>query len=71
MVSVDVPWFWGTAAYPRDAVVPMIPPSVVANHGNIYYAYQPGDPGLSVPAGYSRASTRCWTGVCVDTYRRQ
>lgn len=70
VVSADLPWFWGTAAYPRDAVVPAVPANVADRRGTIYYAYSPEDPGLEVPPGYQLSSTRCWTGVCVASYRK-
>ena len=69
VVGTDVPWFWGTAAYPPGAIVRSIPSRVTANRGTIYYASEPGDPGFPSPKGYALRSTQCWTGVCVSAYR--
>jgi 4-amino-4-deoxy-L-arabinose transferase-like glycosyltransferase len=70
VVAEDVPWFWGTAAYPPGAVIGSVPRSVTASSGNIYYVFTPADPGFGIPSRYRSESTRCWTGVCIQTFRR-
>jgi mannosyltransferase len=70
VVSNDVPWFWGTAAYPAGSILSAVPSQVTATGGVIYYAYEPDEKGLSIATGYSLRATRCWTGVCVATYRK-
>lgn len=68
--SVD--WFWGTAAYPRGAVLDRLPESVTDTGGTVYYVAQPYDPAApaALPSGYHSTETNCWTGVCVTTYVR-
>jgi hypothetical protein len=63
-VAASVPWFWGTAVYPPDAVLQQLPqPSPGAS--SIWYVYEPGDPLPPAHGGYTVSNTRCWTGVCV------
>jgi hypothetical protein len=68
--GATVDWFWGTAAYPPGAVLDHMPESVSAAGGTVYYVAQPYDPAspTSLPPGYRRVATNCWTGVCVTTY---
>jgi uncharacterized membrane protein len=70
--GATVDWFWGTAAYPPGAVLERVPESEAAAGGTVYYIAQPYDPAspAALPAGYHRAATNCWTGVCVTTYVR-
>lgn len=64
-----VPWYWGTAAYPRDAVLPSVPPSVVKNHGTIYYIDVPGYWGGIVPGNYRPAGDQtCYSTLCITPY---
>jgi 4-amino-4-deoxy-L-arabinose transferase-like glycosyltransferase len=60
-LAVNVPWFWGTAVYPRDAILHALPRPAT---GVVFYVAEPGDP-MPNTAGYRVESTRCWTGVCV------
>ena len=70
VVQPDVAWYWGTAAYPVGAILPAVPDGVTGAGGAIYYVRQPDDPPpAALPRGYTAAATRCWTGVCVVTYR--
>ena len=63
-VATSVPWFWGTAVYPPNAVLHQLPqPSPGASA--IWYVYEPGDPLPPAHGGYTASNTRCWTGVCV------
>ena len=57
----NVPWFWGTAVYPRGAILHALPQPPT---GVVFYVAEPGDP-MPNAAGYRAESTRCWTGVCV------
>jgi 4-amino-4-deoxy-L-arabinose transferase-like glycosyltransferase len=70
VVSSDVQWYWGTAAYPPGAVVAAAPSDVTTNNGVIYYVRRPDEAPPTVPTGYAARSTQCWTGVCVTAYRR-
>jgi len=63
------PWFWGTAAYPRGALVRR----VVDANGTIYVFA--GDfvhsvTRLVLPPGYRPYHPRCDSGICVTPYRR-
>jgi 4-amino-4-deoxy-L-arabinose transferase-like glycosyltransferase len=60
----SVPWFWGTAVYPANAVLRTVPP---APDGAVaaWYVYEPGDPLPPDRGSYTVSGTRCWTGVCV------
>jgi hypothetical protein len=63
-LATSVPWFWGTAVYPPNAVLHTVPqssPGAVA----AWYVYEPGDPLPPDRASYAVSGTRCWTGVCV------
>ncbi|MHB8488702.1 MAG: glycosyltransferase family 39 protein [Candidatus Dormibacteria bacterium] len=63
-VAISVPWFWGTAVYPPNAVLHELPlPSPGA--GAVWYVYEPGEPLPPNSGGYTVSGTRCWTGVCV------
>ena len=63
-VATTVPWFWGTAVYPPNAVLRELPqPS--AHTANVWYVYEPGEPLPPGSDGYRLSNTRCWTGVCV------
>lgn len=42
VVSTDVPWYWGTAAYPPGAVLPAVPAEVVRDRGRILYVRAAG-----------------------------
>jgi len=70
VVEQDVPWFWGTAAYPTGVITPTLPRDVASAGGAVYYVRQPDEPPASLPSGYFARSTQCWTGVCVVTYTR-
>ncbi len=58
VLAGSVPWFWGTAVYPADAVLHSVPSAT-------WYVYEPGDPLPPDPGSYTVSDTRCWTGVCV------
>jgi mannosyltransferase len=63
-MASTVPWFWGTAVYPRGAVLTALPMASVGA-SNVWYVYEPGDPPPPDAIGYTAHDTRCWTGVCV------
>jgi mannosyltransferase len=67
VVSSNVPWFWGTAAYPPGAIVT----SVRDTGGTIYAVGDPGEQPPPLPAGYSWRSSLCAFQVCVNAYARQ
>jgi hypothetical protein len=63
-LASSVPWFWGTAVYPPNAVLHTLPPSAPGAI-TAWYVYEPGDPLPPDRASYTVSGTRCWTGVCV------
>ena len=70
IIAGSVPWYWGTAVYPSNALVPTVPADVTANHGTIYYIDDPGFADQNVPAGYHQTDgPDCASTVCVTTYR--
>lgn len=68
VVSTDVPWFWGTAAYPPGAILPAVPADVVENGGRILRVAEPEDPPPLLPDGYVQVDQRCATRVCLTVY---
>jgi 4-amino-4-deoxy-L-arabinose transferase-like glycosyltransferase len=62
-LAVNVPWFWGTAVYPRGAVLHALPRPAPASTV-VWYVSEPGDP-MPDTGGYRAGNARCWTGVCV------
>jgi 4-amino-4-deoxy-L-arabinose transferase-like glycosyltransferase len=70
VVSADVAWFWGTAAFPPGTIVAAVPADVPANAGVIYLVRELYEPGAVLPPGYRAVSDRCWTEICVTTYAR-
>jgi 4-amino-4-deoxy-L-arabinose transferase-like glycosyltransferase len=63
-LATSVPWFWGTAVYPPNAVLHRVP-SFEPGEGAPWYVYEPGDPLPPYRGSYAVSDTRCWTGVCV------
>jgi 4-amino-4-deoxy-L-arabinose transferase-like glycosyltransferase len=64
VLAGSVPWFWGTAVYPANAVLHTLP-QAAAGSVAAWYVYEPGDPLPSDRGSYTVSGTRCWTGVCV------
>jgi 4-amino-4-deoxy-L-arabinose transferase-like glycosyltransferase len=62
-LASSVPWFWGTAVYPPNAVLHEVPQSSADT--TTWYVYEPGDPPPPDRTAYTVSGTRCWTGVCV------
>jgi hypothetical protein len=70
VVASDVPWFWGTAAFPPGTIVPAVPPGVAGNGGVIYVVREFYESGAVLPAGYHVAASQCWTEICLTRYSR-
>jgi 4-amino-4-deoxy-L-arabinose transferase-like glycosyltransferase len=68
LAASDPPWYFGTAAYPPDAVLSSVPADVAASGGRIYYVADPGSAPPSLPPGYRQAEQRCAVGACLTTY---
>ena len=71
IVSNDVPWYWGTALFPRDAVLKRYP-SPDGHLGTIYYIDVPGQPAARQPPKVERLlkPRRCYGTICLSTYAR-
>jgi len=70
VVSADVPWFWGTAAYPPGTILRSVPDDVPAHQGVVYQVREVYESGVVLPAGYRAVADRCWAEICVTTYAR-
>ena len=68
LAAADPPWYFGTAAYPPDAVVHSVPADVTSAGGTIFYVADPGAASPSLPAGYRFTARRCAIRVCLTTY---
>ena len=66
--AVDPPWYFGTAAYPPDAVVHSVPADVAAAGGTVFYVADPGATPPSLPPGYRRTEQRCVIAACLTIY---
>ena len=64
----DLPWYVGTAVYPRDAVLPAVPADVTANGGRIFYVGDPGSAPALLPPAYREQSRQCVTDTCLVVY---
>ncbi len=68
VAAADPPWYFGTAAYPADAVLHSVPDDVVANGGLIIYVGDPGTEPALLPPGYREQTRRCVTDTCLVVY---
>ena len=60
----SLPWYWGVAAFPPDALLGSIPPGT----RRIDVITQPGDGQPALPADHVEVRTACATRVCVTVY---
>ncbi|MGI8847693.1 MAG: glycosyltransferase family 39 protein [Candidatus Dormibacteria bacterium] len=65
VLSGDVPWYWGTAAFPPGAITTAVPGDVVANSGTIVMLTEPEDELPSLPHGYTATAKTCAVRVCL------
>jgi hypothetical protein len=68
LISDELPWYVGTAAYPADAVLRAVPPDVVADRGRVFWIADPGVAPPTLPEGYHSLETRCAVLVCLIVY---
>ena len=68
LAVADPPWYFGTAAYPPDAVLKAVPDDVIANCGVIFYIGNPGSIPSPLPPGYHEQARRCVGGTCLAVY---
>ena len=66
VVAVDVPWFYGTAAYPPGTQVRAVPDT----GGRVYAIVRTGSPGPPMAAGLRLVESHCSDGVCLRAYSR-
>jgi len=71
IVAADVPWYWGTAAFPRGAVLHAYPSDVLARGGTIDLVDVPGQPRAIVPPPPYRmvGEPHCFSTICLTVYR--
>ncbi|HEY2706228.1 MAG TPA: glycosyltransferase family 39 protein [Candidatus Dormibacteraeota bacterium] len=60
----SVPWYWGVAAYPADALMPRVP----ASAATVRMVSTQGQPAPAGPPGRVRTGHGCTDLVCVDVY---
>ena len=69
VVSKNLPWYWGTAAFLPGAVVPHVPADVLRHGGRIFYVDEPQLSGPPPPRGYRAAGPRqCFDTICLRVY---
>jgi mannosyltransferase len=68
LAAAAPPWYFGTAAYAPDAVIPAAPADVAANGGTIYRVADPGSADPPLPPGYTRIEQRCVVGACLTVF---
>ena len=70
IINTDVPWFWGTAAFPPGAVWSNFPADVLMNGGTIVMVDDPDLPPPPAPAGYAPVTPQtCFSTICYAIYR--
>ncbi len=68
LAAADPPWYFGTAAYPLDAVIHSVPADVASAGGTIFFVADPGATPPTLPPGYRFVARRCVVRVCLTTY---
>jgi hypothetical protein len=68
LAASDPPWYFGTAAYPPDALIRSVPADLAASGGRVFYVADPDAAPPSLPPGYRELDRRCAVGVCLTTY---
>jgi 4-amino-4-deoxy-L-arabinose transferase-like glycosyltransferase len=68
VVAHHIAWFWGTAAYPPNALTPDFPASTIQQGGTIYWVDDAGHKLPVPPSGYSLRSYDCFNTICVATF---
>lgn len=68
VVARHIAWFWGTAAFPPDALTPIFPASTIQQGGTIYWVDDAGHKLPVPPSGYTLRHLDCFSTVCVATY---
>jgi 4-amino-4-deoxy-L-arabinose transferase-like glycosyltransferase len=71
IVAADVPWYWGTAAFPRGSVLHSYPAGVLTGGGTVDFVDVPGQPRAIVPPAPYRVvgARQCFSTICLTVYR--
>ena len=62
------PWYYGTAAYPNDAVISVVPADVIQSGGAVFWVASPDAPPPELPAGYRMTYQRCGIDACLTVF---
>ena len=68
VVAHHIAWFWGTAAFPPDAVTPTFPSRTIEGGGTIYYVDDAGHKLPNPPSRYALSRYQCYGTICLATY---
>jgi 4-amino-4-deoxy-L-arabinose transferase-like glycosyltransferase len=68
VVAHHIAWFWGTAAFPPNALTPDFPASTLQQGGTIYWVDDAGHKLPVPPIGYSLRRLDCFNTICVATF---
>ncbi len=68
VVAHHIAWFWGTAAYPPNALTPDFPASTIQQGGTIYWVDDAGHKLPVPPSGYALRSYDCFNTICLATF---
>jgi uncharacterized membrane protein len=68
VVAHHIAWFWGTAAYPPNALTPDFPASTIQQGGTIYWVDDAGHKLPIPPSGYDLRRYDCFNTLCVATF---
>jgi 4-amino-4-deoxy-L-arabinose transferase-like glycosyltransferase len=68
VVAHHIAWFWGTAAFPDDAIVPAFPETTLQSAGTIYYVDDAGHTLPRPPTPYGLSHYGCFGTICLATY---
>jgi hypothetical protein len=62
------PWYFGTAAYPDDAVINAVPADVIQSGGAVFWVASPDVSPPGLPAGYRLTYRRCGIDACLTIF---
>jgi len=68
VVAHHIAWFWGTAAFPPNALTPDFPATTIQQRGTIYWVDDAGHKLPVPPSGYELRSYVCFNTICVATF---
>jgi 4-amino-4-deoxy-L-arabinose transferase-like glycosyltransferase len=68
VVAHHIAWFWGTAAFPPNALTPDFPAITIQQGGTIYWVDDAGHKLPVPPSGYSLRHLDCFNTICLATF---